>query len=286
VNTLTSGIVQRLQAHELKMTPTQEKICRFLLDHSVDVGYMSLKELSVKAEVSEVSILNFCSLLGFENYIAMRKAFRDDVRERMRLSEVSVVAGSFHEECDRGFVRYCGELMTYHRDMLGGFSREDLDRCAATIMESHNILVFGHDVSKIAADYLSSRLNYLHIRSQSVNLGNVDTVQMLVSGLTERDSVILFSFPPYYLPAVDVVRHASRCGARVIIAADSRECPAVDESCMFFPCRTNNPYFFNWMSVPIHFAEVLTFRISGMMGDKGAECIKNFKNMGSLFAHN
>lgn len=278
MDTLTGNIVQRLESANLNMTPTQEKIRNFLLHNPVDVGYMSLKELSVGADVSEVSVLNFSRMLGFENYIAMRETFRDFTRSCM-----SFCSGLGQEASPEGarLGNYGMATMRSHYEILSTLDLDLLSRCAKTLSDSHNVFVLGHDVSKIAADYLSSRLNYLHIRSQSVNLGDRDTVKVLLSDLRPNDTVVVFSFPPYYDPGSGLAEFTSSRGATVIVVADSMDSPVVSENCLFIPCKTKNPYFFNWMSVPIHFTEILAYYISMRMGKKGEDIIKGFNALGN-----
>lgn len=280
MNVLKNEVLPYMEQEISGITPTQDRLRRYLLEHVVDVGYMSLRELAENARVSEVSVLNFCRLMGFESYIALREAFRAYTRFRAEAAGgLPLASAPVPGQCDM-LGPYCLQLMRHHHEMLENIDPRDLDRCARTILASDNILVLGHDVSKIAADYLSSRLNYLHLHSRSVNLGDRDTVQVLLSDLSERDSVVVFSFPPYYQPAGDVAEYARLCGAALIAVADSADSPVVGDYGRLFFCRTRNPYFFNWMSVPIHFAEVLTYCVSTIMGEKGEELVRSFNDMG------
>lgn len=61
VNALNKDIVWYLRNMDQRLTSTQKRLRQYLLEHTVDVGYMSLKDLSEKAQVSEVSILNFAN---------------------------------------------------------------------------------------------------------------------------------------------------------------------------------------------------------------------------------
>lgn len=268
------------------MTGTQKKLKQYLLEHVVDVGYMSLKELSEKAGVSEVSILNFCSLWGLENYVALREQFREHTRRRVRDMFIEPLPGGGSWERQEELLRYCAEVTAHHNELFRNMDLQQLDRCAKVLTDSRDILIFAHDMSKIAADYLVSRLGYLRIRSQSVNLGDNDTVQMLLSGLDARDSVIIFSFPPYYLPAGDVANYVRHCGARLITVADSAASPVVAEDGINFYCEAKNPYFFNSMSVPIHFVEILAYYISLTIGKKREDIVNGINAIGSYFQHN
>lgn len=283
-NALKAGIVTRMRTESIKLTSTQRRLKQYLLNHVVDVGYMSLKELSEKAGVSEVSILNFCNLWGAESYIVLREGFREHTRLQMRDLFVEQLPENWDQQEE--LYQYCAEVTGNHNDMLRSIDLRQLDRCARALIASRDILIFAHDMSKIAADYLVSRLGYLHIRSQSVNLGDNDTVQMLLSGLDSRDSVVIFSFPPYYMPAGNVADYVRHCGAQLITVSDGETSPVVSADSINFNCKTKNPYFFNSMSVPIHFVEILAYYISRTMGKKREDIVDGINAIGSYFQQN
>ncbi len=147
-------------------------------------------------------------------------------------------------------------------------------------------LVFGHDMSKIAADYLASRLSYLHIHNQSVNLGDNDTVQMLLAGLAPGDSVIIFSYSPFYMPAGDVANYVRHRGGNLIVIADNEVSPVVGKGGVDFLCRAQNSYFFNSMSVPLHFVEILAYYVAMATGRRSEDIVNGMNAVGSYFHHN
>lgn len=284
--TLKNDFVDRLRNESIKLTSTQKKLKKYLLDHVVDIGYMSLKELSEKASVSEVSVLNFCNLWGFENYVALREVFREYTKTRMQNIFMEPLSDTFTHMRQEELYRYCAGIADNHNEMVRNIDLAQLDQCARALIDSRDVLIFAHDMSKIAADYLVSRLTYLRIRSQSVNLGDNDTVQMLLSGLDSQDCVIIFSFPPYYMPAGDVADYVRHCGAKLITIADSSDSPVVTEGSINFLCKTQNPYFFNSMSIPIHLVEILAYYIAMIMGKKREDIVNIINAVGSYFLHN
>ena len=267
MNAIKKDFIHQLRNENRKLTSTQKKLRQYLLDHVVDVGYMSLKELAKNVGVSEVSILNFCSLMGCDSYISMREQLRDYMRSQANGLFLNPPAARFLDS-EGEFYRYCTCVTDSHNAMIRNLDPAALERCARTLIDAENILIFGHDMSKMAADYLTSRLTYLHIRCLSANLGDNDTVQVLLAGMSPRDSAVIFSFPPYYMPTGDVADYVHHCGANLIAIANNTDSPAVTEYGLNFLCQAQNPYFFNSMSVPIHFAEILAYCIGAIMGKK------------------
>ena len=285
-NTLNFDFLFQLRCLDRKLTSTQKRLQTYLLDHAADVGYLSLKELSENAHVSEVSVLNFCRLLGFANYIDMREQFRNHTRAMMRNLFIEPRPASSAPRKAEDIFRYCAVIAENHNQMLREMQLDQLAQCAELQAHSSSILVFGHDMSKIAADYLTSRFTYLHITSRSVNLGDNDTVQMLLAGLQPSDSVIIFSFPPYYMPAGDVAAYVRHCGSSLITIANGEDSPVVAEGGINFLCRAQNPYFFNSMSVPLHFSEILAYAVAAAMGRKSEDIVNGINAVEDYFLHN
>lgn len=286
MNTLNSELIAYLKSRGLKLTTTQKRLWQYLLEHTVDAGYMSLRELSERAGVSEVSILNFCKLVGSDNYIDMRERLRHYVRTMMRNIFMEPVPPSISQEQWDDMYCYCSDITENHNQMLQQIDLARLERCARMLTASPNILVFGHDMSKIAADYLASRLSYLHIHNQSVNLGDNDTVQMLLAGLVPGDSVIIFSYSPFYMPAGDVANYVRHRGGNLIVIADNEDSPVVGKGGVDFLCRAQNSYFFNSMSVPLHFVEILAYYVAMATGRRSEDIVNGMNAVGSYFHHN
>lgn len=286
MNTLKIDIIYHLQNAPIKLTSKQKKIWQFLLEHVGEIGYMSLKELSVKASVSEVSILNFCALYGFENYIDMREAFRELTKYYMEHLFINNLSDYSSQARQNELYHYRTEIIANHNEMIRNIDMNQLERCARTLINSRDVFVLGHDMSKSAADYLARRLNYLHIRSQSMNLGDLDSVQMLLSNLSPEDSVVIFSFPPYFVPTGDVAQYVRRRGAKLISITGGIDSPAVLEEGINFLCKAHNTYFFNSMSVPLHLVEIIVYYLAILAGRKSEDTINIISRSGNHLIYN
>lgn len=286
MNTLNCDIIYYLQNAPIKLTSKQKKIRQFLLGHVAEVGYMSLKELSERASVSEVSILNFCTLYGFENFIEMREAFRELTKYCMENIFMGNLPDYPSQVSLNKLYHYRSEIIANHNEMIRNIDMNQLECCVRALMNSRDIFVLGHDMSKSAADYLARRLNYLHIRSQGMNLGDVDSVQMLLSNLGPEDTVVIFSFPPYFMPTGDVAHYVRRCGAKLITITGSNDSPAILEDGINFLCKAQNAYFFNSMSVPLHLVEIIVYYLAILAGRKSEETINSISRAGNHLIYN
>lgn len=88
------------------------------------------------------------------------------------------------------------------------------------------------------------------------------------------DKIVFYSF------------HFNSFGANLIAIANNTDSPAVTDYGLNFLCQAQNPYFFNSMSVPIHFAEILAYCIGAIMGKKSSDIMNTMDAVGNYFRHN
>ena len=77
-------ILDAIRAKLDTLTAKQRSIAQYLLEAPDEASYLSLKELSVRTQASEVSVLRLCKALGFESFVALKEALRTHTQETFR----------------------------------------------------------------------------------------------------------------------------------------------------------------------------------------------------------
>jgi DNA-binding MurR/RpiR family transcriptional regulator len=267
-----SGL-QNIRAKLNELTNKQRFIAEYILSTPEEVSYISLKELSRRTNASEVSVLRLCKALGYENFIALKEALRVYMLGTLQ----SFAPPSFLEISGERAVgtpaeklqSICADDMRNLNDMISALNADKLFACARGLLKADEVLVFAHDATKIFADYLSYRLNFLRIKASSVKLGDSDTVQTVLARLRKADYVILLSFPPYHLPIYNVASFCRHRGTPILAITDSPDSPAAaDDDVNVFICRTNARYFYNSQVATASFINILTSCIAAEMGGR------------------
>ena len=208
------------------LSKTQTRIFEYMLNHPEAVCYDTLRNTAERIGVTEVSVLKVCRKLGCSGYAEMKEVFQHYVGERLKDSfdrSYTLETVDDRSRSDRGaLLRSMFEAEQQGITALAAsIGEEQIFDCAQTLMNAREVLLFGHDVSKVMADYFAHRLNYLRIKASSLKLGDSDTVKTSLSMVNENDVIVLFSFPPYYEPVSNVARYAAYRGATIITITDS-----------------------------------------------------------------
>ena len=136
-------------------------------------------------------MLKVCRKLGCSGYAEMKEVFRHYVGERLKDSfdrSYTLETVDDRSRSDRGaLLRSMFEAEQQGITALAAsIGEEQIFDCAQTLMNAREVLLFGHDVSKVMADYFAHRLNYLRIKASSLKLGDSDTVKTSLSMANEN----------------------------------------------------------------------------------------------------
>ena len=262
-----------------QLTNKQRKILNYIIENAEDVCYISLKELADRVGASEVSVLRVCRELGFEGFSELKKTLRN--REQMQLYSLSEIEelvrqspAGMHKQKHDLFNMICQIEQRNAIDMIKSLDVDRIFECANALLNAHEVVIFGHNASKALADYLAHRLNYLRVNAYAVKLGDSDTVKTALVRLDQRDFVVFFSFPPYHYPTAEVVKYAQMRRARIITITDDLASPAVASDGLTFICKTKVPFFYNALSMPMMFVELLVSSMAIQLGERIDRIIK------------
>ncbi|MGI6666531.1 MAG: MurR/RpiR family transcriptional regulator [Bacillota bacterium] len=270
------------------LTPKQRSIADFILAHPEEVCYLPLKQLSKRAGASEVSVLRFCRACGFDSYVQLKEAFRQRDGEKPTsrpkptfIHRESQKSGASRTRLHR-LQQICEAELSNLIGMMDRLNTDELFACVRTLMKAKEVLVFAHDGSRIFAEYLCYRLNFLRIRAVSVKLGDHTSVQATLARLCKNDVVVLLSFPPYYRPIHDVARYARYRGTQVITITNSAESPAVIEGVITFICPTATHFYYNSQVATASFINILASCMAAEMGHRYSEILAEQQSIGDF----
>ena len=269
-----------------KLTAKQEKIFDYMLNNPDDCCYMTIRQLSKRVGVTEVSILRMCRNLGFEGYVDFREYFRSRIQEIHAYSKPIPIKSDKENEEYRQQAMLLENMVEYEKRNLDylykDLTAEKVFGCAKAILAAKNIALFGHTTSKVLADFFTIRLNYLQMNASSVKLDESHFTKSVLARIDEEDMIILFCFSPYYQPIRNVVRYAEHKHTKILTITDSNNSPAINSTGYNFICNTNTRFFFNSQTATISLINLLTSTIALEMGES-LDLIQMEENIVSQF---
>ncbi|NLW17017.1 MAG: MurR/RpiR family transcriptional regulator [Firmicutes bacterium] len=263
------NVVTKIQQRYANMTRTQQKIADFMLANPQAMTFITLRELSSAVNASEITILNFCVALGYENFNEVKYEFRKYVNTQCKVmvqAENNYISPGVpkRELGDKRnlLLEVCQEEFNMTQEFFQSLNLDSIFQAARIILSAKAVVICGYGVSKQIADFFSMRLALLSLPSVIVNTESADSIQAALPFLTEDVLVIAISFPDYYLMTTKVAEYAHSNRVPVLAITDSLEAPVVKYATLTLTARTTTRLFLNTIGLPLMLVNFITSAVS------------------------
>lgn len=255
------------------LTHKQKEIVDYLLANPESACYMSLNDLSARTSASEVTILRMCKKLGFGSYVELKKAFRKHTEQLVKnMSEISLLPIEIPSSGPGNKTELLRQICQNELERSAEFYKllcpDDILKAARRILAAKRVLVCGHSISKVVADFLYRRLTLLGVNAILVSPEETDNVQANLLKLEPGDNLIAITFPRYYSHMRNIVQYAEARRATVTAITDSPDSPAVTSDSLNFLCPTSTKMFYNSLALPIALVNLITSGVVIEMGPR------------------
>jgi len=221
----TLSVQKRILERLKDMTPAQQLMAMYVLDHAELVAFMTAQQLADKLGQSDASVIRLARMIGYKGYSDMRRNLRQGLLGK-------VGARGLHQQgigTDDG--KLLGHLVDVESLIVKETARlndaEQMTEITKKLISANRINVTGHGTSYPLAAYLAMNLNQC--------LGNTQVFNIGVGDLAERfrtagpDEVFIGIGYVRYLPyTIEIMRLARARGAHVIAITDRPSSPLAE----------------------------------------------------------
>lgn len=266
---MTIDIVSNIQKRYASMTKTQQKIADFMLADPQSMTFITLKELSAAVNVSEITILNTCIALGYENFNEVKYEFRKYVSMQCKVmvqvennyASPGVPSRELQDKHNL-LLQVCQEEFDMTKEFFESLNLDSISEAAQMILKAKAVVICGYGVSRQVAEFFSMRLALLGLPSIVVNTESADSIQAALPFLTEEMLLVAISFPDYYLMTTKVAEYAKSNNVPILVLTDSLKAPVVKYGALSLISRTTTRLFLNTVPLPFMMVNFITTAVS------------------------
>ena len=177
------NVIERIQEKYGDMTRKQRVLADYMLENPDSMSFMTMKNLSGRTQVSEMTILNYCTALGYGNYNELKYEFRKYINERnkievQRQNEYLNASVPEYELDDKQNLLYqvCQEEFDLLKLLFAHIDIPSLFQGAEMMLDADCTVFCARGVSLQIADFLSMRLATMGLPSIVMNTELNDSV--------------------------------------------------------------------------------------------------------------
>ncbi len=241
-----------------ELSGTLRQAADYLAANPVNAATRTLRTVSRDSGISPASFSRLARALDYEDFEALREEMRKKIGRRVndfagRAEELQKA----HSQDKAGFFdAHLAACQANLEEFAASLDREALDAAVERIAAARKVLLLGALGSTGVVEYLSYMANFftdnwVMASRMGASLGGG------ITGLDERDVLIVVTKPPFSDRAIRSVELARKQGIYVVLITDTHRCPALKHADARFIVATNSPHFYSSYVVTMFLVETL-----------------------------
>ena len=247
--------LQVIQDKRDSFTRSYRLLADYIEEHTVEIAFMSIQELSSQVHVSTATIHRFCLEIGLSGYPDFQREIQNEIRERYnaessQLDPAEAAQNTLSSQVQRN-IRILQEIQANGADLQAA-----IDRSAQMLIRARRIYVLGMegDYSTAYATYYDFMLMFDNVILLSMESGNFSSA---IRTITPDDVLYIISFRVYNRHILEIINRFLEVNANIITLADEGSPFNTFANVSMIP-RHNTPSYGSVMKVTIQRALLLT----------------------------
>lgn len=217
----TNSIYELLLKKFEKLTPTERKPARILLDNFPMAGLETVAQFAKQASVSGPTILRLVYKLGFKGYVEFQNKLRQELQARLKTPiqksvTIPVKQGSIEE-----VVNNFGDIVCQNiKQSLNNIPTSEINAVVQALSNNkQSVFLLGGRYTSILAGHF-----YLHLHAIRNNIWHVEgqssTWAEYILDIKNNDILIIFDIRRYQNDVTVFAKKAVKRGAKIILFTD------------------------------------------------------------------
>lgn len=254
----------------------QRKVADFLIQNIGEAPFLSVVEIEDRSGASKATVVRLAQSLGFSGFLEMRGELIRGVQSQMRIREMfPLLPRKGREETLTAVANQ--DIRNINRT-VAHLDRKVFTDVSQMILRASRVYTLGLGISSLMARILAYSLSQVAIRSTPF-VHDYETFIEQIHLFDRSDLVIAFSFPPYSMETIEVVRAAAKRKTPIVAVTDRVTSPVSRYAARVIPVVSRNMLFTNSFSAISVIINALTTEVA--LRNRG-KALKNLKESEKL----
>lgn len=252
----------------MSLTRTDAEIAEYILAHFNTIGFQTSTTLAEAVGVSDTSVIRFIRKLGFKGYSEFRAEMNKRAARQIGQSEKGLSPGQKYarslEQLNPSHLLYDVSQYTV-KNLQQSYDQLDqatVEQIVDILLTSDRKYIAGFRGTACCAQYMASKLLFLTPHVVPVIHADASAVENLLD-ITEKDCLLLYSFPRYSEINRVLMDIARENGAKIILMTDRRTSPLANKADVVVVTYVGGLGFTNSYVAPLSLSEVILLAMSG-----------------------
>lgn len=233
-NSLNTEFIERVSSEYYALTATEKKAADYVVSHRAETQHMSISELAEASGVAEATLSRFARRLHYKGYNDFRTAVAKSVTSSAR--ELSPLSGEVTEE--DSFSEVLRKIYTADSNAITQtfelVNEENIVRAADYLDQAEKVFCMGQGGSMIIAEEAAHMFTTL--KSKFFAVADSHTQLITAATMTEKDTVLYFSYSGATKDMIDTLGLARQRGAKIVLITRFPNSPGAEDADVVLQC--------------------------------------------------
>lgn len=252
------SIEERIAAAGNRLTPTERRVARVILEDPTLLAFGTVAELAERAGTSRPSIVRFATKLGFGGFTDLKAWNRGQVAHQLATPGQRI---RVPQEARRDVA---SDIRAAIDASLDALDESTLQRMAEPLAEARTIWILSGETSRAGAHVLHSGLSMIR---DDVRFVDQHDFGRDLSGASDQDAAVVIDFARYRMGPLRAARALSELGVRLVAVTDGPLSPLAELTDLW--CELGVPAVgpFDSSLPAVLAAELLVLEVVERLGD-------------------
>lgn len=274
-------INEKVRRKIFAFTPQQRIFAEYLMKHPERLAFLPIREVAAEAEVSQATVVRFCTTLGYEGYAQLSHEIQQVIQADMgslgRFNVSRSIRRNIKQHSDSGFEGVLNLEIENLLNLAKSIKLKDFSFCVKLMSEADRICVIGCMLSRVLAYFLGDSLCRIFPNVDIITCRDARS-SAVMNRLTSKSLVFLISFPRYPRETWELGTVAAGKGPKIIALTNSHVSPIVPLADLVFYIPVSLYGFVDSYSAPITFCNALITELGDQIPEHTNEMLQIYEN--------
>jgi len=223
------------QAYD-SLTPSFKRLGKFILDHELDVAFMTATELAAALDVDAATVVRFSQALGYRGYRELSK----EVRRVVKMDLTAAYAGFDRATTDAERLQALLENERHNLEVAVAQTTEQAAEMVDLLGKAQRVCVVGEAGARCLAAFFADYLRMAGVNAMAIDADPAEAARVLWD-VGSNDLVIGLGVPGTGVDTAAVLRFAKAQGADTAVVSVSAVSPPAQVAEHVLVCPAGTP---------------------------------------------
>jgi DNA-binding MurR/RpiR family transcriptional regulator len=207
------------------MSKGQKKIAACILKNIDQASFFNVKKLASLSEVSEASVIRFCTFLGYKGFPELKHDLQKSTQEQLTIKDRLRISYDAYDDRDLGIIEIFNEEVKRIQKTLDDLDMETFFQVCDSLIEARKIYIVCNRSTVSLGLFFQYYLNIILGNVEIVN--NINEHTEVICDIDERDVAVGITFQRYSKMTSTLFEYMSRKNTKMIAITDLPISPIV-----------------------------------------------------------